>query len=182
MKITAGSLKNRKITTPKGEKTRPTPSKVREAIFNICQSKTIDARFLDLFSGTGIMSFEALSRGAVSSLLIDNSREAKRCILQNIEALTLQGQAAFQFGDVLKLLEKVAVKREFDIIYADPPYGKGIGEKLLRLIDGSPLLAPGGLLFIEEGDEIVSENLKTLTLVDVRTYGKSKLHRFERIA
>ena len=128
------------------------------------------------------MSFEALSRGAASSQLIDNSREAKRCILQNIENLSLKDRAFLHFGDVLKLLEKMAVKKEFDIIYADPPYSKGVGEKLLSLIDGSPLLAAGGLLFIEEGEEIAPENLETLSLAAVKNYGLTKLHRFERTA
>lgn len=132
---------------------------------------------MDLFAGSGIMSFEALSRGAGSALLIDSSREAKKCILQNIETLLLTGEAEFMFGDVFKILGKLS---SFDIIYADPPYGKKIGEKLLAAIDNSELLAPGGYLFIEEGEEIAAPNLRTLFLKNVRAYGSSKLHQFMR--
>ncbi len=126
------------------------------------------------------MSFEALSRGAESAVLIESSRDAKQSILQNIDALSLRDQTRLLFGDVLKHLSKMEGAETFDIIYADPPYSQGIGEKLLHALDRSSLLAKGGLLFIEEGTDINSESFETLILLDIRTYGLTKLHRFQR--
>ncbi len=128
------------------------------------------------------MSFEALSRGAESAVLIESSREAKRSILQNIDALSLRDQTRLIFGDVLKYLSKMEGAETFDIIYADPPYSQGIGEKLLHALDQSSLLAKEGLLFIEEGTDINPESLETLNLLDIRTYGLTKLHRFQRLS
>jgi len=175
MRITAGKWRNRKTVTPKGDHTRPTPSRVREAIFNICQGTIEGSDVLDLFAGSGIMSLEALSRGANSATLIENSSAAKRCIQQNLE--TFDADAKLLFGDVFQQLKRLKEKGQtFDLIYADPPYNKGFGEKLVQFIDQSNLLATGGIFFLEEGEKL-SLSLKNLALKDIRPYGSTFLHQ-----
>lgn len=176
MRITAGKWRGRNVDTPKGAHTRPTPSLVREAIFNICGDAVIHADVLDLFAGSGIMSLEALSRGAASATLIDNNQNAKRSILKNIREFDIQNEAAFLFGNVFDRLKRLEGKT-FDVIYADPPYNCGFGEKLLLYLDQSSLLKKGGLLFLEEGQSLQIE-LETLVLKDCRSYGRTKLHRY----
>ena len=178
MRITAGKWRNQKVHTPTGAQTRPTPSRVREAIFNICQGIIENADVLDLFAGSGIMSLEALSRGASTAILIENSPTAKRCIQKNLE--TFEANAKLVFGDVFQQLKRLQERgKTFDLIYADPPYSKGFGEQLLSFLDQSPVLQAGGILFLEEGEKL-SLPLKTMTLKDVRSYGKTYLHQFIR--
>jgi len=179
MRITAGKWRGRSIQTPKGSHTRPTPSRVREAIFNICQSKIDGADILDLFAGSGILSLEGISRGASSATLIDNAPIAKQCIQKNLKLFDIQN-ARLLFGDVFQQITRLeSQNRSFDIIYADPPYNKGIGRQLAEAIDQSNLLRKGGILFIEEGEEL-SLDLKTCTLQNIRPYGSTILHQINR--
>ena len=193
MKIIAGSLKNRKVITPKGLSTRPTSGQLREALFNICQTYIEGARFLDLFAGSGAIGLEALSRGASFATFIDIDRQNIRCIRQNIESFQLETQATVICGDVLHSLENLIKKGEqYDIIFADPPYAQGesikgqvryYGESVLKFIDENPLLIKGGMLFIEEGDEIQIEKVKVNALVhkSSRRFGKSTLNQYQAV-
>lgn len=191
MHIIAGLFKNRIITTPKGLATRPTSSRLREALFNICQHSIEGARFLDLFAGSGAMGLEALSRGASSALFIDNSRESVRSIRQNLETLGIVDHAEVFLGDVFQHMKKLAeAKQVFDIIYADPPYEavkrKGEGEQLaysslvIKFVDETDLLSLNGSLFIEDSTatHLAQENLKTLKLKSVRRMGRSALYHY----
>jgi len=179
MRITAGKWRNRKVHTPKGAHTRPTPSRVREAIFNMCQRMIEGAEILDLFAGSGIMSLEALSRGASSATLIEKDPAAKRCIQKNLETFEIEN-AKLLFGDVFSLIKRLEDKgRSFDIIYADPPYNQGIGENLLHYLDQTTLLKKGGILLVEEGNELSLE-LENLAVDDIRSYGNTALHRIIR--
>ena len=191
MKIIAGLLKNRKIVTPKGSKTRPTSGQLREALFNVCQMYIEGARFLDLFAGSGAVGLEALSRGAADTTFIDIDRHNIRCIQQNLEIFQLESQAAVICASALPWLEKAAKKGEqYDIIFADPPYAQGefvkgqlvhYGESVLKIIDEYPLLSSGGVLFIEEASEIQIEKVQvnTLKLKSSRRFGRSRLHQYE---
>ena len=187
MYIVAGKYKNHKLRSPKGMETRPTTNRLREALFNICQSYIENARFLDLFAGSGAIGLEALSRGAKEVTFIDSHRESIHCIKQNIESLQLETNARAIQGDVFTLIpkfEKQGVK--FDIIYADPPYEQGHGEqlwsqKLLQLIDQHQVLEPGGYLFIEESSsmELTLDGLSTLEVVSIRKMGRASLLQFK---
>jgi len=179
MRITAGKWRGRSVHTPKGSATRPTSSRVREAIFNICQGMVEGSDILDLFAGSGILSLEAISRGAASALLVENAPSAKRCIMKNLSQFQADN-AELLFGDALKQLIKLDQRGDsFDLIYADPPYNRGFGEKIAETIDQLNLLRPGGLLFIEEGKELTL-NLNNCTLQNVRPYGRTTLHQITR--
>lgn len=192
MHIISGKYKNRILAAPKGSQTRPTSSRLREALFNICQSSIVDASFLDLFAGSGAIGLEALSRGASKSVLVDNSKECSRCILKNVETLKVGDQAKIVCSDVFSSIKKLSGSGyQFDIIYADPPYEmKGnfngqiisYSQQLLLLLDSLPLLKDGGYLFLE--DVFTPEQLQqvpTLKLISERRVGSTHLCEFKKM-
>lgn len=186
MHIIAGLFKNRTIASPKGMVTRPTSSRLREALFNICQNDVEGARFLDLFAGSGAMGLEALSRGAIAATFIDNNRESIRCIQKNIDQFQLKDSSQTLQGDVFQSLKNLCHGGLlFDLIYADPPYEtqmKDIPYSTLvaRFVDQHRLLNPEGSLFIEESSEVSlsQETFQTLQLKSVRKLGRSVLYHF----
>lgn len=182
--IIAGKFKNRKIKTPKSQDTRPTTSKLRESLFNICQNYIEDAFFLDIFAGSGAMGLEALSRGAKKATFIDGNRECIRCIYENLQSLGIENAGKVLHGDALLFLERLDKQKEtFGIIYMDPPYEiEGLPKNLIKLIDESDLLLRGGMLFIEESKAslIDKEGWRTLRLISTRLMGRSQLLQFER--
>ena len=93
MRVIAGTARRLKLETPAGRHTRPTSDKIKETLFNIIQQDLYDARFLDLFSGSGGIAIEALSRGAAEAVLVDNDREALRCIRTNLAHTHFEEQA-----------------------------------------------------------------------------------------
>lgn len=146
MRIIGGAFKGRILKTPSGSSTRPTQGMLREAVFNICQQEIGKARFLDLFSGTGAMALEALSRGASQVTLVEHNRIALLSIRENIQALQVEAQTRvipIPATRALAMLRRESA--QFEIIYLDPPY-----EMTLPLDIIIPLLAPHGLLFLEE--------------------------------
>lgn len=189
MHIIAGIFKGHPLLAPKGQATRPTSSRLRESLFNICQQEIEDARFLDLFAGSGAMGLEALSRGAKSATFIDSSRESIACIKKNIECLGVKKNIEIFQGDVFMHLDRL-IGQKYDLIYADPPYdalmrkGKEIpisySNQILKIIDENSFLFPLGSLFIEESSatELPKEGLKTLELKSIRKMGRSMLYHY----
>lgn len=184
MKIIGGIYRNRNLVTPKGLEVRPSASRLREALFNICQTYIEGAQFLDLFAGSGAIGFEALSRGAKSVTFIDNSRESIRTIQQNAKSLDVENQVKILLGDTFELLERLSQQdQSFDIIFADPPYhSKGqdnisYGEKILTELDHRSLLSDQGVLFLEESSSALPENFsfKNISLKSKRRMGRSLL-------
>lgn len=188
MHIVAGTLKNRRIKTPKGSETRPTMGIVREALFNICQHSIEGAFFLDLFAGSGAMGIEALSRGAKQAVFIDASRESIRCIAENLAHLELTERSQVLQGDVLEKLHALErLQKVFDIIYVDPPYedcqeGLKLSQKTLVAIDRGPFLREGGLLFIEGPHpfNLHVEGLQSLVLEKERRMGRTTLQQYRK--
>lgn len=153
MRITGGFLKNQVLQTPKGNRTRPTSEKFRQSVFNIAQYHVENSHFLDLFAGSGAMGMEALSRGAKEATFIEKDPQALKALRENLQTLDLFPLSNLYAGDVLTTLKKFKGKT-FDLIYVDPPYGKGLAEKTLLTIDSLHLLHVEGLLLVEEGEEI----------------------------
>lgn len=155
MRIIAGTFKNRVIKTPKTKETRPTSGVIREAVFNICQSKIVGAKVLDLFAGSGAIGLEALSRGAKSVDFVESSKIVARCILENIKELDVKDRAKLYQMDVFLFLSRVGkFKKKYDIIYIDPPYLKVKFEEktaILEQISRINLLENEGIIFLEEG-------------------------------
>lgn len=191
MFIIAGLYRHQRLKSPKSNQTRPTSSRLREALFNICQQSIEEKRFLDIFAGSGGMGLEALSRGARSATFIEMHREAIHCIESNIESLKVQRQCQVLRGEafaMLQLLEKQ--EKQFDIIYADPPYRTLVpnsslfySTQIIEWIDRHFLLVPGGTLFIEEdfNTQPHLEQLQNLTLINSRRMGQAALQQYKKI-
>jgi 16S rRNA (guanine966-N2)-methyltransferase len=177
LKIIGGLFRGRKLHSPAGDQTRPTTSLVRAAVFNICQEWIPNARFLDLFAGSGAMSLEALSRGAAFATLIENTPPALAAIRANISLLQLEPQTQLLALDVHLALPKLL--SPYDLIYIDPPYEYPT-TSLLDTLASLNLLAPRGLLFLEEryNPKSAPHVPPTLTLTHSRRYGIAHLHQY----
>lgn len=148
MQITGGYLKSRRINSPKGANVRPTLSQVRESVFSILKSLMDDfddRLFLDAFAGSGIMGFEAVSRGFKNVVFIEKDRKTFFLLKQNAEILGLN--PVFYAGDTLKVLN--CIDRDFDVIYIDPPYRDGYYGNVINTIHQRKLLKPDGFIVLE---------------------------------
>lgn len=178
-RIIAGKFKGRLLKTPKGPKTRPTQGMLREAVFNICQNEIENARFLDLYAGSGAISFEALSRGAAHATLIENDRQAIACIKANSRALKIEQQVTLIPLDVLSGLKRLSVS--FNLVYIDPPYDTVV-DPIIDALLTHQLLNSEAMLFIEEryNPKKTSEPFisSSLSLKDSRRFGIALLHQY----
>lgn len=191
MYVIAGRFGRRHLVTPKGSQTRPSAARLREALFSICQNSIEGACFLDLFAGSGAIGIEALSRGAHSSVFVENHRDSMAAIRQNIQTLGLDKETRCIHGDVFSALQKLEKENcSFDIIYADPPYQtvvKGTEQfysaLLVEWIDQHKLLNSGGILFVEEAFHSAPtlSSLKNLNLKDSRRLGQACLQQYLKI-
>jgi 16S rRNA (guanine966-N2)-methyltransferase len=162
--------------------TRPTLDRVREALFNILAHgvegfEIEGARVLDLFAGSGALGIEALSRGAAYCLFVEDNAEARGAIRENIEALGLTGASKLWRRDATKL-GPAAPMQPFRLLFADPPYGKGLGEAALRAAMEGGWLAPGAVCVLEERADTPIAVPAGFEPADVRTYGDTALHFF----
>ena len=145
IRITAGSLRGRRIPVPRND-VRPTSERARQAFFNIVGERIAGAKFLDLFAGSGIFSFEAVSRGAAEAVAIDSSRQANLQVDRLARDFGVRVRAVT--ADVLAGIKRVAGE-VFDVVYADPPYAYERYDDLLMTIDTQLTLAPAAIVAIE---------------------------------
>jgi 16S rRNA (guanine966-N2)-methyltransferase len=166
---------NRLLKTLPGEATRPTPSKVRQALFNIWQGDILGCRWLDLCTGSGAMGAEALCRGAAIAVGIEQLGEACEVIQQNWQQVA-KAEQTFQIiqGDVVRSLSKL--ETPFDRIYFDPPYTSNLYEPVLEAIGRHQLLAPGGELAVEHSPrKKLPAVVGSLRLRQQRLYGNTAI-------
>lgn len=183
MNIIGGKFKGRKLQGPKGD-ARPTSSLVRGALFNICQTYIEGTEFLDLFSGVGAIGLEALSRGAKFATFVEKDRGNSRIIEANIETLGVKEFSYLLKIDVFLALQQM--KTQFDIIFADPPYGKtsaSLSNEVLEVVDKSELLKADGCLFLEDSPEGSQMGYvpKRLALASERKLGSAVLREYRLI-
>lgn len=145
LRITGGSLRGRRIAVPKDD-VRPTSERARQAYFNVIADRIEGSRFLDLFAGSGIFSFEAVSRGAVGSVAVDISRAHTHAIERTARELGVPVKAVQ--ADVLTGIKRLGTP-VFDLVYADPPYDYGHYEPLLNAIDTELSLASDAVVAVE---------------------------------
>jgi len=174
MRVTAGTLKNRKIKSREGRETRPTLERIKEAIFSIIGDKIVDAKFLDLYSGTGNIAIEALSRGAKRAVMIEQDKEALRIIIDNIDTLGLTNVSRAYKNDVSRAIEILGRKNEkFDIIFLDPPYKENISISTIEKVSENNILAEGGIIISEHSIyEKMPEKIGNFVKYDERNYNK----------
>lgn len=181
MRIVGGEFRGRNLAAPKSNAIRPTTDRTRESLFNIlahAHPGVLDAtRVLDLFAGTGAVGIEALSRGAKSALFVENSVEGRSLLWENIDALGLHGRARILRRDASQLGPASNIE-PFQLVFADPPYGKGLGEKALFAAHAGGWLAPGGIAILEEradAEVIVDPVFK---FIEERSFGDTKMYFF----
>lgn len=153
MRVVGGRLRGRALAAPKSQAIRPTADRLRESLFNILihayENPIADARVLDLFAGTGALGIEAISRGAAFALFVDDGVEARSLLRANVEALGLGGVTRVFRRDATKL-GVVHPVEPFSLVFADPPYGKGLGEQALASARDGGWLTPQALIVVEE--------------------------------
>ena len=177
MRIIGGAAKGTKLYTLKGERTRPTLDRVKESLFNIIQNKVPESIFLDLFSGSGAIGLEAVSRGARKSIFCDNSKEATNIINKNIEKTHMEDKTKVYNMSFEELL-KMKLDSKIDIIYIDPPYKTDYIYKALKILEKEDILNKDNLIILEtdEKERIINEieDIK-IKIVDQRKYGRANL-------
>jgi 16S rRNA (guanine966-N2)-methyltransferase len=153
MRVVGGELKGRSIVAPASRDIRPTADRLRESVFNILvhayDDPFQDARVLDLFAGTGALGIEAISRGAMFALFVDNGAEARALLRNNVEALALGGVTKVYRRDATDLGPAHPLE-PFSLVFLDPPYGQGLAEKALASLRDGGWLKPNALLVVEE--------------------------------
>ncbi|MGL5176196.1 MAG: 16S rRNA (guanine(966)-N(2))-methyltransferase RsmD [Cetobacterium sp.] len=182
MRIIAGEAKGKRLECRKGVDTRPTQDSIKESLFSIIAPYITDARFLDLFSGTGNIALEALSRGAKRAVMIEKDQEALKYIIKNINNLGYENKSRAYKNEVLRAVEILGRKGEkFDIIFMDPPYKDEVCERVMRAISKANLLAEDGLIICEHHMfEDMAEEVGEFRKTDERKYGKKVVTFYTR--
>jgi 16S rRNA (guanine966-N2)-methyltransferase len=176
VRIVAGSRKGHTIYPPRGQATRPTGDRVREAAFNLI-GPVEEARVLDLFAGSGAMGLEALSRGAASAVFVESDRDACRAIDRNLEKLRLTG-ATVVCGDAVRaLVAEATAGRLYDLVLVDPPYAMFSAQQTALATYLPAVLAADGLVVVETGAR--EEPDLPLARRTSRRYGSARLTLFE---
>lgn len=180
MRIVGGQFKGRPIAAPPGRDTRPTSDRAREAVFNILSHAPWSAglegrRVLDLFAGSGALGLEAMSRGATFALFVETDAGARGVIRDNIETLGLFGTTRIHRRDATDLgLKPAGVGDPFDLVFLDPPYGNGLGERALARLGEGGWITDDALIMLEVGAE-ETPTLEAFETLDERGYGAAKV-------
>lgn len=153
MRVIAGTAKRIQLKTIEGLDTRPTTDRIKETLFNMISEYLADSSFLDLFSGSGAIGIEALSRGALKAVFVEQSRQAMNCIRDNLRATKLDDRAVLYETDVLSALKRMESKEQFHYIFMDPPYDQLFEKRVLEYLSTSNLLADDALIIVEASME-----------------------------
>ncbi len=177
MRVVGGIFRSRVLAEFSGTDVRPTSDRAKEALFNILAFQTRGARVLDLFSGSGSLGIEAVSRGASEVVFNDVAKESVAIIKKNLQTLKvpMDGQAIVYNYDYATCLD--VVRGKFDLIFIDPPYKLDLGRKALEKIVQNKLLAENGVV-VYERDIPFEGGVDGLEKYDERKYGKAYLTFF----
>lgn len=185
MRIISGKFKSRKIDFPKNKLTRPMTDRTKETLFNMIGSLVFEKNILDLFSGSGSIALEALSRGARHATFVDQADWAVRVIRKNIQTLQLESQSTVLQTDILKAIAKLEKQNErFSIIFVDPPFFSGWVKKALIRLDRSDIVLPFAQVIVgHPAKEPLPEpdELKVLKCVRTKKIGQACLSFYFRL-
>jgi 16S rRNA (guanine(966)-N(2))-methyltransferase RsmD len=175
MRVITGSAKGCKLKAVPGDTTRPITDRVKESVFDILGENVRQARFLDLFAGTGGVGIEALSRGAANAVFVEQGRAALETIHFNLAHTRLAERSRIVRGDVLTFLK--GAPQPFDYIYVAPPQYKGLWLTALQLIDAQPgwLAADGEIIVQIHPRELQAIDMQHFEPIDERRYGSTLL-------
>lgn len=178
MRIVGGKFRGRHLQSPKSNLIRPTTDRTRESLFNILQSRyrdhLQDCRMLELFAGTGAVGLEALSRGASYVLFVEKGAEGRAVLRTNVDQLSLHGCTRIFKRDATKL-GPIGKMVPFDLVFADPPYGKTLGEQALKEAANQGWLSYDALVILEEQAAVEPDLTPSFDLQDCRAFGDTKM-------
>ena len=176
--------KGTNLYTLKGDNTRPTSDRAKEALFNILGMDVVDSCFLDLFAGSGAIGLEAASRGAKTAILIDKSKEAVKIIKRNAEKTHLENNVSIYQAEAIEAL-KTIVKEKQDYIFLDPPYKSDLLFKSINTILEQNILVKGGIIIAETDEpEVFKNQIKDIEIeiIDERKYGRNQFLFLKRLS
>ena len=192
MRVVTGEAKGRKLKGPRTPGTRPIIDRVKTALFDILSTRVEDARFLDLFAGTGSVGIEALSRGAASATFIEMNYSVLKLVRENLTITGLGDRAETLHTNAFKFLQSYSREnqslpgnqaRAYDIVYVAPPQYQGMAARALQLLDNSLLVPDTGLVIVQihpkERSVVAGVPLSRLSLTDERRYGSTLLMFYE---
>lgn len=162
MRVIAGSARRLKLVTPEGNDTRPTQDRIKETLFNMIQNQVPGSVFIDLFSGSGGIGIEALSRGATKAYFIENGAAPYKCIMTNLKTTHFEEDATVFKQDVVIALRNIHEK-EADIIFMDPPYHGDLYERTLAQLEAMP--------YVTENTMIIAEGPRDMDFSFAEDYG-----------
>ncbi|WP_073148957.1 16S rRNA (guanine(966)-N(2))-methyltransferase RsmD [Paramaledivibacter caminithermalis] len=182
LRVISGEAKGIRLSTLKGTDTRPTSDKVKESIFNILAPYIEKSKVLDLFSGTGNLGIEAVSRGAESAFLVEKNRKCYDIIKKNIMKTKLNDKIKIIIKDVYSTLKNFSkIGEKFDIIFMDPPYLKGHILTCLKEIKELDLLNEDGIIVAEHDiKDIIPETIDDLIKFKERKYGGTMISFYHK--
>lgn len=177
MRIVGGEHSSRMIRAPKGNETRPTLDKVREAVFSSLGGLFDGGTVLDLYAGSGAVGLEALSRGMDHAVFCDPSRDAQMCIRENIRALHLEHACEVYGMKDMAVLKKLAQEgRKFDLVYLDPPYKLAHHDEVLSFLHDHDMLNAKADVVIESlKEETYTKEYEHLHYIKDKVYGISRI-------
>ena len=174
MRVIAGTARSLPLKTPEGMDTRPTTDRIKETLFNMLQADIPGAVFVDLFSGSGGIGIEALSRGAKKAYFVENAPKAISCIQQNLSFTKLEDRAILLKQDAASALSSI-FEKEIDIIFMDPPYEAGLYTSVLERIAENGLLKAEGYLIAEGSSQIALTIPKGMKILREKVYKTTTL-------
>ncbi len=183
MKIIGGEFRGRRLKTLKSVKLRPTPMRVKEALFNILGNKVIGSSFLDLYAGSGQMGIEALSRGAKEIIFIDNHIASVRLIQENLGLVSSKKVSRIPRNNVLKAINNLSKeKKRFNIIFLDPPYKSRLVKNTLQALAKSDILKIITLIIAEHHQSLaLDKEIGSLIQIRRERYGDTVLTFYRKI-
>jgi len=162
VRIIAGKWRSRKIQFPETAELRPTPDRIRETVFNWLAPYLLGARCLDLFAGSGVLGFEALSRGANSTVFLEQDRSVIQALRKNATLLTSESEPIEIIEtDALTWLKRTGSKTPFDIVFIDPPYQANLSSECFALLENQGWLNPNAFIYFESNQPLESQTLPT---------------------
>ena len=180
MRVISGSARGTALTAPDGMQTRPTADRTREALFSILMPYVAGCTFLDLFSGSGAVGIEALSRGAAHCCFVDNESIALSAIKRNLDKTKLSARAEVLRSDAVGVARVLSRQNKaFDIVFLDPPYDNALAKPAADAVLAGGLLAEGGLLIIEHRAQEEAPVIEGLRLSKQKRYGAAAISIYE---
>jgi len=175
MRVITGKVKGAKLSTIEGLETRPTLDRIKETMFNLITNDFEGAECLDVFSGSGALGIEALSRGAKHCIFVDSNPECIDVIDKNLCKLRLNEFADVINSDVLKVIESYKDIKKFDMVYMDPPYDKGYVNAVISKIVECNILKKSGIIIVEASPHEKIEN-ELVKILKERNYKKMSIY------